>query len=113
MGNKNSFTNGITEYLILSVLENQDSYVYEIINAISKLSGGMLTISSNTVYTATYKLEREGKIIGYSKLVGRKRTRVYYRIEPSGREFLKELSENYHNTTAGVQNILFQLNRGE
>ena len=110
MANKNYFINGITEYLILSVLEKHDSYVYEIVKLISDFSGGLLSISQNTIYTATYKLENEGKISEYSKLVGRKRTRIYYRIEPSGKEYLKELSENYRSTTAGVQKIIFKLN---
>lgn len=35
MASKNYFINGITEYLILAVLEKHDSYVYEIVKLIS------------------------------------------------------------------------------
>ena len=38
-----SFINGITEYIILSVLEKHDSYVYEIVKMISDYSGGKLS----------------------------------------------------------------------
>lgn len=110
MAAKISFINGITEYIILSVLEKHDSYVYEIVKMISDYSGGKLSISQNTIYTATYKLENEGKISEYSKLVGRKRTRVYYKIEPEGLEYLKELSETYEAVTSGVHSILTKLN---
>ena len=106
MPSKNYFINGITELLILSILNCHDSYVYEIVKSIENFSEGLLTISQNTIYTATYKLENEGKITEYSKQVGKKRTRIYYRIEQSGREFLKEISQNYKNTTDGIQKIM-------
>ena len=106
MASKNYFINGITELLILSILNCHDSYVYEIVKSIENFSEGLLTISQNTIYTATYKLENEGKITEYSKQVGKKRTRIYYRIEQSGREFLKEISQNYQNTTDGIQKIM-------
>lgn len=106
MASKNYFINGITELLILSILNCHDSYVYEIVKSIENFSEGLLTISQNTIYTATYKLENEGKITEYSKQVGKKRTRIYYRIEQSGREFLKEISQNYKNTTDGIQKIM-------
>ena len=106
MASKNYFINGITELLILSILNCHDSYVYEIVKSIENFSEGLLTISQITIYTATYKLENEGKITEYSKQVGKKRTRIYYRIEQSGREFLKEISQNYKNTTDGIQKIM-------
>ena len=106
MASKNYFINGITDLLILSILNCHDSYVYEIVKSIENFSEGLLTISQNTIYTATYKLENEGKITEYSKQVGKKRTRIYYRIEQSGREFLKEISQNYKNTTDGIQKIM-------
>lgn len=113
MTTKNYFLNGITEFLILSVLEKHDSYVYEIVKIISENSEGLLSISQNTVYTATYKLENDGKISEYSQRVGKKRTRVYYRLESDGKKYLEELKENYQKTTEGVFNILSSLNKKE
>ena len=113
MASKNYFINGITELLILSILNCHDSYVYEIVKSIENFSEGLLTISQNTIYTATYKLENEGKITEYSKQVGKKRTRIYYRIEQSGREFLKEISQNYKNTTDGIQKIMNVLSQAQ
>ena len=62
MDNKNVFTKGLTDFLILSILEKKDSYVYEIVGDISELSDEMITISQNTFYTAIYKLEENGFI---------------------------------------------------
>ena len=103
---KNYFINGITELLILSILKNRDSYVYEIVKTITELSGGLLNISQNTIYTAAYKLGKENKISEYTKLVGKRRTRVYYHLEPSGEKYLDELLKNYLNVTGGVSNLL-------
>ena len=108
----NYFITGITELLLLSILDKHDSYVYEITKDISDFSHGILNISQNTIYTATYKLENEGKISAYSKLVGKKRTRMYYHIEEPGRKYLRELRQNYQSTITGVQNILFKLDSG-
>ena len=107
---RNYFINGITELLILSFLKNHDAYVYDITKSIEEKSGGLLSISQHTIYTATYKLENEGKISEYSKLVGRKRTRIYYHIEDEGINYLEQLSNNYNNTINGVKTILDSLN---
>lgn len=55
MAYKNSLITGITELLVLVILDDQDSYVYEIKNTISNNSNNLLSISLNTIYTATYK----------------------------------------------------------
>lgn len=106
MAYKNSLLTGVTDLLVLFILDRQDSYVYDITKTISRESEGLLSISQNTIYTAVYKLEEAGMISEYSKLVGRKRTRVYYHLEPAGKEHLTKLSENYSNITNGVLNIL-------
>ncbi|MFQ9514452.1 MAG: PadR family transcriptional regulator [Eubacterium sp.] len=111
MAGRNYFINGITELLILSILAKHDSYVYEIVKSITDNSHNLLFISQNTIYTAAYKLEEEGKISQYSKLAGKKRTRIYYRIEPSGKKYLNDLLLNYQCTISGVQNILDSLNK--
>lgn len=113
MANKNHFINGITELLILSILDNKDSYVYEIAKTIENNSDNSLSISQNTIYTAAYKLEHEKKIREYSKLVGKKRTRIYYHIEKEGHEYLKELKTDYYQMISSVQNILDSLTTEE
>lgn len=111
MAERNYFINGITELLILSILSTNDSYVYEITKRIEDNSNGMLAISQNTIYTATYKLQNEGKISEYSKLVGKRRTRIYYHIEKDGLSYLQELKQNYTQTITGVQAVIDSLSK--
>lgn len=113
MATKNYFMNGTTELLVLSLLKEKDMYVYEIVKAIEKMTDSLLEISQNTVYTATYKLVSEGKISEYTEIVGRKRTRVYYHLEPDGIDYLEELDFTYHRHTKGVNMLLEKLNNKE
>lgn len=109
MASKNYFLNGIAELLILSILKKNDTYIYDIKKTISESSDDTLPISQNTIYAAAYKLENEGKISEYSKLVGRKRTRVYYHIEEEGIEYLDKLVKDYQMVTINVNKILDSL----
>ncbi len=109
MSNKNIFITGNTDLLILSILKKEDAYAYDIVKQISALSGGMLNLSNNTVYTAIYKLENNGYVSEYSRQAGRKRTRVYYHLEEKGTVYLDELFENYLNTMRGTNLVLRRL----
>lgn len=112
MAYKNNLITGITDLLVLSILkERGDSYVYDISKYITNYSQKLLSISHNTIYTVMYKLEEENMISEYAKLVGKKRTRVYYHIEPSGEAYLIELKKNYQDMTNGVNNIFNSLEK--
>lgn len=113
MPSKNYFITGVTEMLFLSILAQKDSYVYDITKTIEDRSGGLLTISPNTIYTVAYKLEQEGMISEHSVLVGRKRTRIYYHIEPEGRNYLSSISQQYQQVNQGITLFLQSLNTAE
>ena len=42
----------------------------------------------------------------YKRLVGKRRERVYYHIEDSGRERLKNLMDDYNATITAMQSVL-------
>lgn len=77
---------GVTDFLILFFLETEDCYAYEITKKITERSHGLMVLSQQTVYSATYKLERERMISEYSRIVGAKRARTYYHLEEAVRE---------------------------
>lgn len=103
MASKNYFITGVTELLFLTLLVRRDCYVYDVTKTIETASNGLLIISPNTIYTVAYKLEQEGYISEYTKQVGRKRTRVYYHIEPKGSDYLEQLSGQYAQINGGVE----------
>ena len=106
MASKNYFLNGVAELLILSILKKNDTYIYDIKKIIDEKSNNTLPISQNTIYAAAYKLEDENKITEYSKLVGRKRTRIYYHIEDKGLQYLDKLTSDYRMVSANIGAIL-------
>lgn len=110
---KNYFMSGIADLLILAILDKGDRYMYEIVKCISDFSHGKLDISQNTIYTVAYKLGDDGKISEYSKLVGKRRTRVYYHLEPKGKKYLDELMESFSAITDGVFDLLKTLEEGD
>ncbi len=101
-----AFISGVADLLILAILFRSDSYGYEITQTIKQYSEEKLVLSPNTVYACIYKLEDKGYISEYSKLVGRKRTRVYYHLEEAGvKHYLSSLQE-YRTITENVFHIL-------
>lgn len=108
MANKNPLLNGITDLLILKILSNNDDYAYNMRKIIMEAIQDNFTVSLNTIYTSIYKLENQKYISEYSKLVGKKRTRIYYHIEPSGLELLSEIEKQYKAITTGVSLFLEQ-----
>ena len=108
---KNNSFSGVTELLTLAILREQDSYVYEITKMIQELSNNLLSISQNTVYAVNYKLEKEGKISFYSKLVGKRRTRIYYHIEETGSEYYEQLLETFRTAFSGVEIVIDTLSK--
>lgn len=76
--------------IILSLLQNQDSYGYKIIHDVTLLSEGDLHWNEGTVYPLLSKLEGRNLIKSYYKSVNG-RDRKYYKITSAGVEFLSKI----------------------
>ena len=90
----------LIEFLILSVVESQDSYGYEISQTVKIVAD----IKESTLYPILKKLEKNGYLTTYSQeLQGRKRK--YYSITDSGKEQLVYLNKewiSYRDTIDGI-----------
>ncbi|HFR3766903.1 PadR family transcriptional regulator [Streptococcus sp. A34] len=90
----------LIEFLILAMLEKQDSYGYEISQTIKIVAD----IKESTLYPILKKLEKAGYVTTYSQeFQGRKRK--YYTITPAGRNhipFLKGEWTAYKNNIDGI-----------
>jgi PadR family transcriptional regulator PadR len=113
LASKNHFYTGLTEMLLMSILAKSDSYIYEITKEIENLSDGTIIISPNTIYTAAYKLEQEGIITERPDLIGKRRIRIYYHLEPKGVEYLDTLVKQYRQITKNVGIFFDNLNKSE
>ena len=90
----------LTECLILSVVEQQDSYGYEISQTVKMVA----SIKESTLYPILRRLETDGYLTTYSEeFQGRKRK--YYSITDDGKkqlEFLHQEWNSYRDTIDGI-----------
>ncbi len=106
MDKRNNFRRGSVELLVLHLLSQRDYYGYELTQTMKTQTDGILDIPVGSLYPALYKLMDNGYISDYKKQVGKRLIRVYYHIEPTGREHLKNLLEDYYTTNRAIQSIL-------
>ena len=82
--------------LVLAILSQQEeSYGYEIIQEVKRLSGGVLEWQDGMLYPVLHRLEEEGLISSRWVRVESGRKRKYYRLNPSGFETLKAEMEQW------------------
>lgn len=87
---------GFISIILLSLLEDNDMYGYELSKTIKELSNNELSIGEGTLYTALKRLEENNYISSYwvkieQKLVERK----YYKITLDGINILKQKIDDY------------------
>lgn len=91
----------LIEFLILAVLEREDSYGYEISQTIKLIAN----IKESTLYPILKKLEKSGFLTTYSQeFQGRKRK--YYSLTEVGREQLVTLKDEWTTYTDTIQGII-------
>ena len=103
MANRNLYR---LEMLLLKILEEEDCYGYQLSQALNKRSDGQIKIADGTMYPILYKLEDQGYISDYKKLVGKRQTRVYYHLEDAGKEHLAALIKDYYKLTSAIESII-------
>ena len=95
--------------LTLLMLQEKDIYGYQLIQMLSDRSGGKLTVQEGSLYPLLYRMVDSGFISGRDVIVetqhGRKRNRVLYHLEPSGRERLIELKAEFDQVQEGIRNV--------
>lgn len=107
-----SFMNGVPELLVLRLLQQQEMYGYEIVQAIRARTGAVIAVGEGVVYPVLHALESDGALTSRRKTVNR-RSRIYYSVTPAGSRRLADLSETWTHLTAAIQNLLTGGQHGE
>jgi DNA-binding PadR family transcriptional regulator len=76
--------------LILSILEEGESYGYAIIRRVEELSGGAIAWTDGMLYPVLHRLEAQGCIAGRWGVSESGRKRKYYALKGQGRRALLE-----------------------
>ncbi len=103
---RESLKRGTIEMVILHVLQDGEMYGYQLLSELHARSNGLFELKEGTAYPILYRLIDKGLITDESRLVGKRRTRVYYHIQPAGVEYLQMLKTEYYQLVEGIDHIL-------
>ena len=84
-----------TEPLILSLLTKGESYGYELIQEVKRLSGDKIQWTDGMLYPVLHRMEEEGWIKSRWAETENGRKRKYYSIQKVGRQALNEKREQW------------------
>ena len=107
-----NFMNGVPELVILRLLQQEEMYGYEIVQAIRSRTEAVIAIGEGVVYPVLHGLERDGALTSRRKTVNR-RSRIYYSVTPAGSRRLADLSEAWTGLAAAIQKMLTGGQHGE
>lgn len=79
---------GAAPLAVLTLLERQAMYGYELVEALERRTEGILTMGQSTVYPLLYNLEGKGHLEAFHQDAPTGRRRKYYRVTPEGRRWL-------------------------
>lgn len=97
---------GSVELLLLTLLQNEDMYGYQLAQELESRSGGRYSLQESSMYPILYRMMDKGLISDKQVLVGKRRTRVYYHLEDKGREYLAQIRMEYLTLCKGILQIL-------
>jgi PadR family transcriptional regulator, regulatory protein PadR len=100
-----NFMNGVPELLVLSLLQEEEMYGYEIVQAIRGRSDAVIAVGEGVVYPVLHGLERAGALKSRRKTVNG-RSRIYYAVTPAGAQRLADLSSTWTRLAAAIQKML-------
>ncbi|HYK37903.1 PadR family transcriptional regulator [Alloacidobacterium sp.] len=100
-----NFMNGVPELLILRLLQHEEMYGYEIVQAIRGRSEAVITIGEGVVYPVLHALEND-RALKSRRITVNGRSRIYYSVTPAGARRLADLAQNWTNLAAAIQTML-------
>ena len=97
---------GYTDVILLRQLAREDSYGYRINRRITEISEGNLELKEATLYTAFRRLEGSGLIRSFWGDEETGARRRYYTLTETGRERLREETENWEQTRQMLDRLI-------
>jgi|SRR5580692_13165694 PadR family transcriptional regulator PadR len=99
------FMTGLPELLILRLLQDREMYGYEIVQAMARQTGGVVSPGEGVVYPLLKALETGGDLKSRTEPVGG-RTRIYYTLTSKGVRRLFDQTDRWVRIVRVVQEAL-------
>jgi len=106
MVSRNDLVKGSSSSLLLSLLEEQAMYGYQIVKELEARSQGYFKFKEGTLYPALHRLEKAGLITGKWQMLPNGRQRRYYYITAKGQAKLAEEKTQWQDFLNAVKLIL-------
>lgn len=104
---------GITEPLLLYLINEVPTYGYNIIKELEKRTTGYFKFKGGTIYPALRRLETRGLIKSKWQQITERQARKYYQITEKGRRFLASSLAGWEDFSTAVSMLLGINNTGK
>jgi DNA-binding PadR family transcriptional regulator len=94
-----------TKPMILSILQEEENYGYQIIQSVKRVTGGKLEWSDGMLYPVLHRLEKDGLIQADWRVSDEGRRRKYYRITELGRAGLEAEMEQWMSVHLALSSL--------
>jgi PadR family transcriptional regulator PadR len=105
MGSESSLSAGLSELMVLRLLQEQEMYGYEIVQAIAARTRQVLSPGEGVIYPLLHALEKDGALKSRRKTVGG-RSRIYYSLTDRGAKRLAAMTDHWTALTGAVGAVL-------
>jgi transcriptional regulator len=106
MVSKHDLIKGSSNSLLLSLLDGQPMYGYQIVKELETRSQGYFKFKEGTLYPALHRLEKAGLITGSWEMLPNGRQRRYYHITAKGQAELNEEKVQWQDFLTAIKMIL-------
>ena len=96
---------GSTDMLVLSILENESMYGYQMIKKLKEKSNNIFNLQEGTLYPILHNLESKDYITSYWDTTNSKK-RKYYTITKEGKKYLKDKKEEWKIFSNGINDVV-------
>jgi PadR family transcriptional regulator PadR len=97
---------GSTSILILSLLENEDMYGYQISQSLREKSNYVFDLKEGTLYPLLHGLENESAVESYWFDADNGKRRKYYKLTSDGKKLLHQKKSEWSLYTDTVNSVI-------
>jgi PadR family transcriptional regulator PadR len=97
---------GVTEPLLLYLIDEIPMYGYQIIKELERRTTGYFKLRGGTIYPMLRRLEEKGLVISRWQQISEHQRRRYYEITDKGRQFLKERLAEWKDFSTAVSTFI-------
>ena len=103
---KKEILKGGTAIMVLSLLEKNPMYGYEMIKTINERSEGAFAFKEGTLYPLLHRMEQENMLQSYWWGPEGSRQRKYYKITDRGADYLGKKKHEWNLLCTGINRVL-------